>query len=151
MQPQPCALKLPPVFGGHSPKLSCWPHPGNTKWCFILPFKTPAGLMPSRQGWIWPLYSTTYESLPAQHIMFGGKSSCGSVTKINSQVSKDAMAMFPPTLVIQQDPDPNAWFCYRQLNKGGFAGFFCGLFFFRNKSWISMVFFKQTFVVSKTV
>lgn len=37
---------VPPAFGGHSPRLSCWLHPGNTDWCVRLPFKIPAALCP---------------------------------------------------------------------------------------------------------
>lgn len=48
--------------------------------------------------------------------------SSGSIIKMNSQRSKDAMAVVPRAFVIQWDPDPNTWFCYRQLNKSGFVG-----------------------------
>lgn len=69
--------------------LSCWLHSQNTDWCQI--FSGSCWFVPSRQGWIWPLYSRPNECLPAQHIMFGGKTSCSSTIKICSQGSKDVM------------------------------------------------------------
>lgn len=103
--------------------------------------------MPSRQDWIWSLYSRPNESLLAQHIMSGGKTSCSSTIKICSQGSKDAVVSTQSC--DKMGPRSKCLVLLKAIESR--LGFFSVCFPFRHESCISMVSFKQISAVSNMV
>lgn len=109
---------VPSAFGGHSPKLSCWLHPGNTDWSFILPLKNPAALCPQGRAEFGPCNPDLMKVSLHSTLCLGERIHVLVLQKFAHRDQR--MPWCPPNLMIKWDPDPNAWFCCRQLNQGGF-------------------------------